>query len=49
MVMAVDQKLLGEVLLFEGLPPEQHALIAERSRLRVYKPETTIINQEETG
>ena len=47
--MAVDPKLLGEVLLFEGLPPEQHAHIAERSRLRSYKPETTIINQEETG
>jgi CRP-like cAMP-binding protein len=47
--MPVDWKLLENVALFAGLPTEQHTLISERGRLRSYRAETTIINQDETG
>jgi CRP/FNR family transcriptional regulator, cyclic AMP receptor protein len=47
--MPVDSKVLRTVRLFDGIPADQYVLVAERGRLRGYKPETTIINQDDTG
>ena len=47
--MPVDPNILRTIRLFEGLPADQYALVAERGRLRSYKPETVIINQDDTG
>lgn len=47
--MPVDVNLLRTVGLFEGIPADQYALVSERGRLRSYKPETVVINQDDTG
>lgn len=47
--MAVDPGVLRAVQLFQGLPDDQLALISERARHRSYKPETVVINQDDTG
>jgi len=47
--MPVDPNLLRSVELFEGLPDRYCTLILERGRVRSYKPETTIINQDDSG
>ena len=47
--MAVDATILRSIRLFDELPADQIALIAERGRLRSYKPDTVIISQDDTG
>src|SRR5256885_17250817 len=47
--MAVDPGVLRTVMLFEGLPADRLAAVAERARLRQYKPDTVVINQDDTG
>ncbi|HLJ56577.1 MAG TPA: Crp/Fnr family transcriptional regulator [Chthonomonadaceae bacterium] len=47
--MPVDPTVLRTVRLFDGMPADQFALISERGRLRAYKPETYVINQDDTG
>ena len=47
--MAVDSNILRSVLLFAGLPADQLSLVSERGRLRTYRPETVVINQDDTG
>lgn len=47
--MPVDINILRTIRLFEGIPADQLALISERGRLRAYKPETVVINQDDTG
>jgi CRP/FNR family cyclic AMP-dependent transcriptional regulator len=47
--MPVDPNLLRDVLLFDGLPTDQRAVILERGRLRSYKSDTTVINQDDSG
>ncbi len=47
--MPIDASILLTVRLFDGLPAEQYALVAERGRLRSYKPETAVINQDDSG
>src|ERR1051326_6013156 len=47
--MPVDASVLRTVRLFDGIPADQYALVAERGRLRAYKPETVVINQDDTG
>ena len=47
--MPVDANILRTVRLFDGIAAEQYALVAERGRLRSYKPETVVINQDDSG
>ena len=47
--MPVDPNLLRGVVLFDGLPAEPCKLIVERGRLRTYKPDSAIINQDDPG
>ena len=45
----VDPSILRSVRLFDGMSAEQFAVVADRARLRSYKPETVVINQDDTG
>src|SRR5690242_15533070 len=47
--MPVDPNILQNIGLFEGIPADRRALIAERGRVRTYKAETTVINQDDSG
>jgi CRP-like cAMP-binding protein len=47
--MPVDSNILGSIQLLDRLPNEQAALVSQRSRIRQYKPETVVINQDDTG
>ena len=47
--MPVDPKLLVSIPLFEGLSPDQLALIAGKARQRTYKAEEAIVRQDDPG
>src|ERR1051325_261188 len=47
--MPIDPKQLCHVALLEGMSPEQLAPIVERCRVRPYKTETAIVNQDDPG
>ncbi len=47
--MALDPHRLPKIALFEGLTPEQLAVIAEHARERTYRSGVTILSQEEPG
>lgn len=47
--MPVDANILRTIRLFDGMGSDQFTLISERGRLRAYKPETVVINQDDTG
>ncbi len=47
--MPVDANILRTVRLFEGIPADRYTLVSERGRLRSYRPETVVINQDDTG
>jgi CRP/FNR family cyclic AMP-dependent transcriptional regulator len=47
--MPVDPRLLASIPLFEGLTPDQLALIAGKARQRTYKAEESIVRQDDPG
>lgn len=47
--MAIDPNILRQIVLFAGLPSAPLSLIAQRGRLRSYKPDTVVINQDDSG
>ena len=47
--MPVDARLLSNIPLFEGLTPDQFAMIAGKARQRTYKAEEAIVHQDDSG
>ncbi len=47
--MSVEPHVLGAVILFAGLPGDQLGRVARQGIVRTYRPETTVINQDDPG
>ena len=47
--MAIEENAFSHSILFEGLSQDQLQFIKDHSRIKSYKPDTAVINQDDSG